>query len=263
MTFQLAMLAVFGSAIVLYANHHISTAQHKPEESQKSHILGEVEGAEKGAKIMVGRANNGQNTQSIQDSTTGAAPESSKVQALMESVQALQDSLQQTSRARLEEAFPTSVLHSNIEVALYLEGLPNPLIIEVPYTKVPYTAWTWINQLRHDRWDHSTFRRVMHHAVEIAPDSPVEMAPESPIEMAPEGDSKLQFHETSIPIDDAFVVGMKNSEMGLILTIHLDPYGCGFHGDEVCFGKLIDGFDSLDQAQTSHGSFTIGSVKIL
>jgi hypothetical protein len=270
---QLAMFALFVGAAVFYANHHISRAQHKLKESQTetSHILSQMESMEKRAKENIAGVDNRQHTPSIQDSTTGSASDSSKVQALMDSVQALEASLQQTSKARLEEAFPSSVLRSHIEVALYLEGIPNPLVIEVPYAQVPYTTWTWLNQIRHDRWDHSTFRRVSH-SLEIAPDSPVEeVAPESPIEMAPdggpgvvtEGDSKLQFHEKSIPIDDAFVVGMKNSEMGLILTIHLDHYGCGNHDDEVCFGKMVDGFDSLDLAQTSHKYFTIGSVKIL
>lgn len=292
---QLAMLTIFGGAVVVYANHHISMAQHKLAESQteKSHILTQMEWIEKRAKesIAMGIINNNNPIDLVKDSSTtggGSVPESSKVKALMVSVQALEASLQKTSRARLEEAFPSSISHSHIEVALYLEGIPNhPLVIEVPYTQVPYTAWTWINQIRQHRWDPSTFRRVLHQAVEIAPDSPVELvAPESPIEMAPgggggggpavpllppqgkdsqQGDSKLQFQETSIPIDDAFVVGLKNSgEMGgLILTIHLDPYGCGFHDDEVCFGKLVDGFDSLDSAQASHRFVTIRSVQIL
>lgn len=244
---------------------------------EKAHILSQMEWIEKRAKENIGGAgdvNNRQNSEPIKvkDSTgTGSAPESTKVQALMDKVQALEATLQQSSQAQLEEAFPTHASRSRIEVALYLKGMPNPLVVEVPYTQVPYTAWTWINQIRHARWNQSTFRRVLHHAVEIAPDSPVEMAPESPIEMAPggpgivpQGDSKLKFLETSISrIDEAFVVGMKNSEMGLILTIHLDPYGCGFNGDEVCFGRLVEGFDSLDQVQTSHRYFTIDSVKIL
>jgi hypothetical protein len=63
-------------------------------------------------------------------------------------------------------------------------------------------------------------------------------------------DVKLDYREESAQGGEAFSIGLRNphhwGETGLVLTIHMDEDTCGQDDNEVCFGKIVDGFKSLN-----------------
>jgi hypothetical protein len=60
------------------------------------------------------------------------------------------------------------------------------------------------------------------------------------------------------------MVGVRNpqneSEKGLVLTIHMEEGTCGQDEKEVCIGKLVDGFETLNKVDAKRGGDPISVV---
>jgi hypothetical protein len=211
-------------------------------------------------------------------------------------VESLQRTLQRMARQRLVDdyslVFPedgaqgSSNPSLHVDVMLDLNGLQSPLVIQVAGSKMPYTTWTFLSQLRDGNWalrgNHQWFEIVSvasasdHIGVgdEIGEGVPSLPGTDDKIPVAPgsedlhlarrhtihKGDHegrkggstphRLDFLEDSaIELDRRFVLGIRNPKAGEefpVVSIYSERGMCGSYEDEVCFGRVTDGFDSFN-----------------
>ena len=141
-----------------------------------------------------------------------------------------------------------------------MDGLTDPLVIQVAHEDMPYTAWIWRDQIRSGMWTNSVLTPVGGNGIEFSSF----LAEEDGYRFQ---DAKLNFREESAQGGEAFSVGLRNpqhrGEKGLVLTIHMDEERCGQDENEVCFGKIVDGFKSLDTVDSRREPVTVVTMKVL
>jgi hypothetical protein len=165
-----------------------------------------------------------------------------------------------------------------VEVRLDLKGLPNPLVIQLAGSIMPCTSWTFLSQLHDGNWalkgNHQGFKIVSVGSTKVNDISIVDKISEADVPLKlgsidsnkahvsvsengdPEGQQidgsksyRLDFLEDSaIEVDRRFVLGIRNPQKGglPVVLIYRKRGMCGKMQGEVCFGKVTEGFDSLN-----------------
>jgi hypothetical protein len=208
-----------------------------------------------------------------------------QVHQLENRVDALQATLQQTARQQLQTIFNDGRMMLK-EVALEFSktttttittasgnveelDLVNPIVIQLSSDTQPYTSWTWLDQLLKHEWDLSELRVVSPTLMEIT----TKKHGSNPSAAAAAAAAAFQWFEKSVntqDVDATWVVGLKRryssstnfgdtNIAGLTLTIHANGGTCGStardgeeeDSQEICFGKVVYGFDSLEKLQTA------------
>jgi hypothetical protein len=255
---QILLFCLVGGFIYTYVNSRLDAAHqalHKSHQ-ENSKILSEMEWLDKRAKYNHNYNNN--NKHDLSSRIVKEDSDQRQIEALSGEVQVLRSAIQQSAREQLSDTFTTSP-HS-MEAQLVLEGLEAPLVLQVSHKEMPYTTWTWLDQVRRGEWDRSLLNHADADFMEITP----ALSVAGTRDRVPH--TKLNFLEDSVLGGQRFVLGLRNSprgvNKGLILTIHLTERTCGQVEDEVCFGKVLDGFDSLNKLDSMRQPITVRSVKV-
>ena len=263
---QAVIFLMFGFALFRHADDRVRTAQEALQAShvEKSNILSQMDWLEKRAKRYLGAVGGTHDIVGEASSIVEKQSYQHKIDELSSEVQMLKATIQQSSRKQLRESF-ASASHSFMELELQLEGLKDPLVIQIAHEDAPYTAWTWLDQVRNETWNGSVLTPVGGNALEL-----------SSMNLEDEGDegnkllNLLHFREGKVQDGtEAFSVGVKNSHhhgaIGLILTIYMDEDACGQDEkeDEICFGKVVDGFKSLDKLDRRRESSVVLEAKVI
>jgi hypothetical protein len=257
---QAITFSIFGCAILFHANHRVHTAQQALHASheEKSNILSQMEWLEKRAKQNLG-AVFAARSPDVGESSIQNQSYQKQIDELSSEVGLLKVTIQTSSTKQLRENF-ASAFHPFMEVELQLDGLTDPLVIQVAHEDMPYTAWIWFDQIRSGMWTNSVLTPVGGNGIEFSSF----LAKEDGYRFQ---DTKLIFREESAQGGEAFSVGLRNpqhrGEKGLVLTIHMDEDTCGQDENEVCFGKIVDGFKSLDTVDSRREPVTVVTVKVL
>ncbi len=220
------------------------------------------------SKIMNGFMNSLLNTpEETYETGTKDYDKNNDSHKLHSQVQVLQETIQEMAMDQLKVAFPqpTSSESSTIETQVVLEGYASPLSFAISYQDVPYTAWTWLDQVQKGVWHHAQLTHVGN-------DDFIEIRAGEWENTAPTIVKRLKFKEEGVVAmngDQRFVLGLRNSvgttdsRRGLILTIHLSQGTCGqVDQDEICFGKVVGGFDSLRMLRSQKQTVTVESIMV-
>jgi hypothetical protein len=269
-----ALVALVCGGILLQSSHQVHEAQQalRASHQEKTSILAQMQWLDQRAKQNIGMGTATSATKNNPWLTT-SVDDQKKMETLSSEVELLKMTIQQSSREQLQELFASSI---QVEVVLDAGIGKEPLIIEISsQNESPYTAWTWLNQVRHGVWDKSTLRHVGNAMIEI------HLLPSASIDdetRADQGDSlrdaTLNFREDSILSkrreyeqqgdESLFMVGVRNSqnesEKGLVLTIHMEELTCGQDENEVCIGEIVDGFETLKKVDSKRGGDPISVV---
>jgi hypothetical protein len=258
---QAVLFSIFGCAIFIHANHRVYTAQQALHASheEKFTILSQMEWLDKRAKQSLGTVFGGRSPD-VGEFSIQKQSYQNQIDELSSVVGLLKATIQKSSTKQLRETF-ASAFHPFMEVELLLEGLTDPLVIQVAHEDTPYTAWTWLDQIRGGLWQNYVLTPVGGNGIELS----------SFLAEEEDGyrfrDVKLDFREESAQGGEAFSVGLRNpqhrGETGLVLTIHMDEDTCGQDENEVCFGKIVDGFKSLNTVDARREPVTVISAKVL
>jgi hypothetical protein len=274
-----ALVVLVFAGIRLHANQQVQEAQQalRASHQEKASILVQMQWLDQRAKQNIEMG-----TPAVASATKNSDPKAwfltrsvddqNIMEALSSEVELLKTTIQQSSREKLQEIFAPS----SIQVEFVLDaGIgKDPLVIEISsQNESPYTAWTWLNQVRHGVWDKSTLRHVGNAMIEIhllpSPAGPETL--EDAMTAGHQGDSlrdaTLNFREDSIANErreSLMMVGVRNSqnesEKGLVLTIHMEEGTCGQDENEVCIGEIVDGFETLKKVDTKRGGDPISVV---
>jgi hypothetical protein len=265
---QILLVFMVVGAVTVHSNHRVDKAQKALSASyeERSSILSQMKWIENRAKDTMGVASSKLTLHGLIKNSNGPIDDSlqSKVEELSSEVTALKEVIRETSRVQLEEIFESAV-NPYMEVALSLEGMSSPMVVQISHKDLPYTAWMLLDQVRRGVWDNSLMRHVGDHWIEI---SPIQNRGDfHAMGSGKEGIHKVNFREASIPIEDACIVGLRSphneAESGMVLTIHLNKGTCGADENEVCFGKLVDGFDTLNEVDSAKAQVTVANAKVV
>ena len=197
------------------------------------------------------------------DSLTGT------VTSLEQEVAVLLRSLKQSSLQHIHEAFPKTGKENDpsmLEVSFHIDSSTDvqPMVFEIYYAQVPYTTWSFLREVQEGYWHGAiiTSQTMGDTRIEI---HPTQRVPDLEIDSVMDSFAAIRYLEEAVEFSEAFMIGIKQdptSETGSILTLHLDAGNCGEHDNEVCFGKLVDGFGHLNSLQ-ARGSHTISTVEVV
>eukprot|EP00934_Nitzschia_sp_Nitz4_P007748 Nitzschia sp. Nitz4//scaffold24_size164493//125203//126420//NITZ4_002345-RA/size164493-processed-gene-0.210-mRNA-1//1//CDS//3329544165//7738//frame0 len=186
--------------------------------------------------------------------------------SLLTQISTLKETVADTARNQLLATFPDYHAEgaSTIRVELGMEGMPSPLVLAINHLDLPYTAWAWLDQVRRGHWDKSQLTHVHDEYFEFRTSSWAEH--DTPVE-ARVRSAVLEFEEQSIPVHQPYVIGLRNSdegsEHGFVLSIHLEAGTCGKMDEtEICFGKLVGGFDTLSVIQSIKRPLNVRSTRV-
>lgn len=148
-------------------------------------------------------------------------------------VETLQKRIQQSARNHIISEFG----EGPVQVILELDFGPNtsgPNHIHILlWHDTPHAAWTWLEQIGRHVWDGAHFDWQQGHILDALP------------QKADPGGGKVEFVEQSIHGHEAWTVGLRESDTGMLsIYVNLQD-NTSIHKHETCVGKVIDGFDAL------------------
>eukprot|EP00529_Nitzschia_sp_RCC80_P024856 CAMPEP_0113498688 /NCGR_PEP_ID=MMETSP0014_2-20120614/31318_1 /TAXON_ID=2857 /ORGANISM="Nitzschia sp." /LENGTH=535 /DNA_ID=CAMNT_0000392753 /DNA_START=253 /DNA_END=1860 /DNA_ORIENTATION=+ /assembly_acc=CAM_ASM_000159 len=152
-------------------------------------------------------------------------------------VKTLQTRIQQSARNHIIEEFG----EGPVQVILELD-FGNPSTASSPsriaillWHDTPHAAWTLLEQIGRHVWDDADFQWTQGHIIDAVP------------HVADPMGSKIEFVEQSQHGHEAWTVGVRESENGIMgMYINLQD-NTNLHKHETCVGKVIDGFDALQR----------------
>lgn len=171
----------------------------------------------------------------------------------------LQSKLQQSARESIIENYGEGPLQLDIEFDLRGEmDNANKRLSIILWYETPYAAWHLIKQVREGLWTGAKFRFGKGYSLMATPNS-------TPKDI--EDQTKLEFLEKSSKTHEAMTLGLANGDHGgLSMFINLQD-NTAYHKYDACIGKVIDGFDALQQAvnaarkgKRSHDMVSIKSI---
>jgi hypothetical protein len=154
---------------------------------------------------------------------------------LSHQVKTLQTTIQQSDRAEIVKAlgdgpvqvlldlvFPDQLHTSSSKIAILL------------WYDTPHAAWTLIDQIQRGAWEGAVFSMDKTLAVVAVPPMSATI-------------KKLEFVEKGAKTHEAWTVGLGETPQGeMSLFVNLQD-NSQYHSHEVCVGKVIDGFDTLQR----------------
>lgn len=152
-------------------------------------------------------------------------------------VKTLQTRIQQSARNHIIQEFGEGPVQIIFELDFGSNSdktLPNKISILL-WHDTPHAAWTILEQIGRNIWDGAEFQWTQGHIIDTFPH-----------ESDPMG-SKIEFLEQSHHGHEAWTVGVHESDTGAMgMYINLQD-NTNVHKHETCVGKVIDGFDALQQ----------------
>jgi cyclophilin family peptidyl-prolyl cis-trans isomerase len=155
-------------------------------------------------------------------------------------VKSLQNKIRQTDRANIVRAFG----EGPVQVALEIDfaagassgGAAGSSAISILlWYETPHAAWTLLDQIRRGVWDGAHFEMDRGFAVTANPTEP------------DSHNKRLEFMEKGQKMHEPWTVGLTETDDGeLSLFINLQD-NSQYHKYDVCVGKIIDGFDTLQR----------------
>lgn len=161
-------------------------------------------------------------------------------QEVTKEVQTLQKRIQRSARSHIIQEFGEGY----VQVVLELDfgnaeaNAGSNRISILLWHETPHAAWTWLEQIGNNVWDGASFKWQEGHIIDALP-------PREGID--PKRDGKIEFIEH--PNKDEhmpWTVGLREhgSNGAISMYINLQD-NSRLHGHETCVGKVIDGFDTL------------------
>jgi len=152
-------------------------------------------------------------------------------------VRTLQTRIQQSARNHIVSEFGEGPVQVVLEIDFgntgKLDG-PNRISILL-WHDTPHAAWTWLEQIGRNLWNGAKIDWQQGHILDAVP-----------LHEDPMG-GKIEFLEQSQHGHDAWTVGLRESESGM-LTMYVNLQdNTNAHKAETCVGKVIDGFDALQR----------------
>lgn len=149
-------------------------------------------------------------------------------------LRALQAKLQHVARSSIA----TNYGEGPVKVVMELDFPDEPLesgkntITILLWYDTPHAAWTWLDQIRKNEWNGSTFKLGKTSSIDASP--------------VISNAGTLNFIEKAQKGHEAWTVGLADTDGNLGMFINLrDVEEIRKH--EVCVGKIIDGFDTLQR----------------
>jgi cyclophilin family peptidyl-prolyl cis-trans isomerase len=147
-------------------------------------------------------------------------------------VHALQDFMQDKARQDISSRYGSGTIQVNLNLATEEEGAPSQVTLEL-FDETPHAAWTFLQQIEKGDWKGASF--IWH---------PSHMVLASPTKAS---SRKIEFVEKSHYEHEAWTVGLTPVVGGRYnLYINLQD-NSHVHDGDVCLGKVVGGFDSLQQ----------------
>jgi len=170
-------------------------------------------------------------------------------QELSDEVDTLQKRIQLSARNHLIREFGEGPVQVQLEMDF---GDPSanagPRVITILlWLDTPHAAWTWLEQIGNNLWDGAEFKWEQGHVIDAYP-------PEDRID--PQRDGKIEFVERSQHAHQPWTVGVREqlnhangvSRGGSMMSMYINLQdNSQLNKHETCVGKVIDGFDALQQ----------------
>merc|ERR1719343_1882630 len=168
-------------------------------------------------------------------------------QELSHEVETLQKRIQLSARNHLIREFgegPVQVL-LDLDFGDSSANAGPHLITILLWLDTPHAAWTWLEQIGNNVWDGAEFKWEQGHIIDAYP-------PEYRVD--PQRDGKTEFVEHSLHAHQPWTVGVRElpnhanggSRGSMSMYINLQD-NSQLNKHETCVGKIIDGFDALQQ----------------
>eukprot|EP00980_Cylindrotheca_fusiformis_P004841 scaffold1034_cov127-Cylindrotheca_fusiformis.AAC.22 len=148
-------------------------------------------------------------------------------------VRTLQTKIQQSARNHIIQEFGEGPVQVILELDFGNEGGPNQIAILL-WHDTPHAAWTWLEQIRRHVWDEAEFKWQQSHIIDAIP-----------TRADHHGGGRIEFVEQSQHGHEPWTVGLRESDVGDLQMYFNLQDNVNIHKHEVCVGKVIDGFDSL------------------
>jgi cyclophilin family peptidyl-prolyl cis-trans isomerase len=161
-------------------------------------------------------------------------------------VKSLQNKIRQTDRANIIRAFGEGPVQVVFEIDFAAGASPSggasravaagsSAISILLWYETPHAAWTLLDQIRRGVWDGAPFDMDRGFAVTANPADPDAKK------------KRLEFVEKGQKMHEPWTVGLTEADNGeLSLFINLQD-NSQYHKHDVCIGKIIDGFDTLQR----------------
>ena len=147
-------------------------------------------------------------------------------------VKTLQAKIQHSDRENIVRTFGEGPVQVVLDVAFPQAQQESSKISILLWYDTPHAAWTLIDQLNGGLWDDSTFALDKNWAITVEPPNSETL-------------KKLDFVEKGQKKHESWTVGLtETSQGGLSLFINLQD-NTQYHKHDVCLGKVIDGFNTL------------------
>jgi cyclophilin family peptidyl-prolyl cis-trans isomerase len=151
-------------------------------------------------------------------------------------VKSLQNKIRQTDRANIVRAYGEGPVQVTLEIDFATAGVVtgSSMISILLWYETPHAAWTLLDQIQRGVWAGARFEMDRGFAVVASPSTR-------------DSRKKLDFVETGQKLHEPWTVGLSEAEDGeLSLFINLQD-NTQYHKHDVCIGKIIDGFDTLQR----------------
>ncbi|EEC46589.1 predicted protein [Phaeodactylum tricornutum CCAP 1055/1] len=154
---------------------------------------------------------------------------------LSHEVRALQESIQIAARSCIVRTFGEGPVQVILDLNFGERNIQGGTKLTILlWYDTPHAAWTLLEQIRKGIWDGASFRLDKGRSIAAAPENP-------------DRESKLEFIEHSQKNHDPWTIGLSDfGDDGIGLFVNLKD-NSAFHKQDVCVGKIIDGFDALQQ----------------
>lgn len=149
-------------------------------------------------------------------------------------VKSLQTKIRQTDRANIVRAFGEGPVQVVLEIDFPSGVTGSTSIAILLWYETPHAAWTLLDQIRRGVWDGTPFVMDRSFAVVARPQNH-------------DNEKRLDFVEKGQKQHEPWTVGLTEADSGeLSMFINLQD-NSNYHKHDVCIGKIIDGFDTLQR----------------
>jgi hypothetical protein len=150
-------------------------------------------------------------------------------------VETLQKRIAQSARNHIVSEFGEGPVQVIFELD-FGPGSSGPKEINILlWHDTPHAAWTWLEQIGRHVWDDAHFDWQQGHILDALP------------QKADPSGGKIEFVEHSTHAHEAWTVGIRELETG-VMSIYVNLQdNTNIHKHETCVGKVIDGFDALQR----------------
>ncbi|KAG7354767.1 hypothetical protein IV203_004123 [Nitzschia inconspicua] len=191
-------------------------------------------------------------------------------------VKAIRRALQEMAKGELANHFfggtnpseqETDTRIVNIQLQGVLSG--KSFDIQLSTGKMPYAIWVFLKELKNGVWvleNTEQWMEIIPAKSEDSENHNVGYLSPSDLQQNQHPYESFDILEDSIDTDRSFVVGIRNAEVGEkgpVISIYKERSMCGHYRHEVCFGKVINGINTLNAIADVDEEVLIGQITIV